>query len=43
MPAFKESDFNKLRVTALFCPYLCEEVFKIEMTGLSECFTKNSI
>ena len=36
----KESDFNKLRAAALFRPSLCAEVFKIEMTGLPECFTK---
>ena len=36
---FKESDFNKLRAAALFHPSLCAEVFKIEMTGLPECFT----
>ena len=36
----KESDFNKLRAAALFCLPLCAEVFKIEMTGLPECFTK---
>ena len=35
----KESDFNKLRAAALFHPSLCAEVFKIEMTGLPECFT----
>ena len=37
----KESDFNKLRAAALFHPSLCAEVFKIEMTGLPECFTLN--
>ena len=36
----KESDFNKLRATALFRPSLCAEVFEIEMTDLPECFTK---
>ena len=36
----KESDFNKLRVAALFRPSLCAEVFNIEMTSLPECFTK---
>ena len=36
----KEPDFNKLRAAALFRPSLCSEVFKIEMTGLPECFTK---
>ena len=34
----KESD--KLRVAALFRPSLCAVVFKIEMSGLSECFKK---
>ena len=28
MPALKESDFNKLRGTALFCPCLCERFSK---------------
>ena len=39
-PTLKESDFSKLRVAALFRPSFCAEVFKIKMTGLSECFTK---
>ena len=30
----KESDFNKLRTASVFRPFLCAEVFKIEMTGL---------
>ena len=36
----KESDFNKLGAAALFCPSLCPKDFKIEMTGLPECFKK---
>ena len=36
----KESGFNKLRAAALFRPSLSAEVFKIEMTGLPECFKK---
>ena len=39
-PTLKESDFNKLRAAALFRPSLCAEVFKIEMTGLPDSFTK---
>ena len=39
-PTLKESDFNKLRAAALFCAFLCAEVFKIEMTDLPESFTK---
>ena len=39
-PTLKEYDFKKLRAAALFRPSLCAEVFKIEMTGLRECFTK---
>ena len=38
--ALKESDFNKFRAAALLRPSLSTEVFKIEMTGLPECFTK---
>ena len=34
----KESE--KLRVAALFRPSLCAMIFKIEMSGLSECFIK---
>ena len=40
--ALKESDFNKFRAAALLRPSLSTEVFKIEMTGLPACFTKNS-
>ena len=38
----KESDLNKLRAAALSRPCLCAEVSKIEITGLSECFTKSN-
>ena len=31
---------DKLRAAALFCPSLCAAFFKIEMSGLSECFKK---
>ena len=39
-PTLEESDFSKLRAAALFLPSLCAKVFKIEITGLPECFTK---
>ena len=43
MPTLKKSDFDKLRAAALFRPSLSAKVFKIEMTGLPECFTKKQV
>ena len=39
-PILQEYHFNKLRTTALRLFSLFAEVFKIEITGLPECFTK---
>ena len=38
----KKSGLNKLRSATLSHPSLCAKVFKIEITGLSECFTKSN-
>ena len=35
---FNKSDLKKRSALALFYPYLCVEVFKIETISLSECF-----